>query len=442
MTGLTTRSGRRPAAIGAAGILAVLLSAAPANARLAERSQAQGPAPRLTLAQLVTPASRVESQGRLVRFALHGLVFFDTLTDLFQHIDGEAGRWRFESAAARQAFAEDLVRRGIESRVVSMETELPLELLLTHTRDELDAAVIAASGRADAVVFEGRHWRLTAAVYRDAFVRVRDRWSRSLNCWSASPSIPGRVLSNWYVIDEGIELYGAAYDSTEHFWQAVKYHPDVTVADLQRLLDAMRAVDWRPWLDSAGRRPGLLLRQRLRGGVPEAEPRRASGSTGSRPSWAASRRAGRSGARAPAADRPRARRRRRPSPRSHEKVLWGDLADVLHLVAIFAGRPGAAASPDVTTVREALVGQRFDAIYLSGYAGGRVGFLSAEFQALMLEIWKVKFLRIPRLGDVIRSTAGMRLDHFLNDGDSPDIPIPIYVGYLNRIREMAMETRP
>ena len=84
----------------------------------------------------------------------------------------------------------------------------------------------------------------------------------------------------------------------------------------------------------------------------------------------------------------------------------------------------------------------FDAIYLSGYAGGRVGFLSAEFQALMLEIWKVKFLRIPRLGDVIRSTAGMRLDHFLNDGDSPDIPIPIYVGYLNRIREMAMEARP
>ena len=32
------------------------------------------------------------------------------------------------------------MRRGIESRVVSMETELPLELLLTHTRAELDAA--------------------------------------------------------------------------------------------------------------------------------------------------------------------------------------------------------------------------------------------------------------------------------------------------------------
>jgi hypothetical protein len=111
-------------------------------------------------------------------------------------------------------------------------------------------------------------------------------------------------------------------------------------------------------------------------------------------------------------------------------------------VVAFAGRPGAAATPDVAKMREAIVGQRFDAVYLSGYAGGRVGFLSGEFQALMLEIWKVKFLRIPRLGDVIRSTAGVRLDHFLNDGDSPDIPIPIYVGYLNRIREMAMETRP
>jgi hypothetical protein len=55
----------------------------------------------------------------------------------------------------------------------------------------------------------------------------------------------------------------------------------------------------------------------------------------------------------------------------------------------------------------------------------------------MLEIWKTKYLAIPRLNEVIRSTAERRLDHFLDDGDSPDIPIPIYVGYLNRIREMA-----
>jgi hypothetical protein len=95
-------------------------------------------------------------------------------------------------------------------------------------------------------------------------------------------------------------------------------------------------------------------------------------------------------------------------------------------------------------VRASLAARHFDAVYLDGYAGGRIGFLSGEFQALMLEIWKTKFLKMPRLNEVIRSTAGVRLDHFLNDGDSPDIPIPIYVGYLNRIREMAMvmETKP
>jgi hypothetical protein len=29
------------------------------------------------------------------------------------------------------------------------------------------------------------------------------------------------------------------------------------------------------------------------------------------------------------------------------------------------------------------------------------------------------------------------LSHFLNDGDSPDIPIAVYVEYLNQIRELA-----
>jgi hypothetical protein len=47
-----------------------------------------------------------------------------------------------------------------------------------------------------------------------------------------------------------------------------------------------------------------------------------------------------------------------------------------------------------------------------------------------------------RFGDVIRSTRGIYLDHFLNDGDSPDIPIPIYVGFLNQIRELALRRKP
>ena len=431
---------RRPATPAVAAVVLVLWAGAPPSATAgAPLSQDQAPVSRLTLRQLVTPSSRVEAQGRLVRFALHGLIFFDTLEALFQFIDGEAARWPFDSAAARQAFAEGLLQRGVESRVVSMETELPLELLLTHTRGELQAAVTAASGGEGAVVFQGRQWRLTAAVYRDAFVRVRDRWSRSLNCWSASPSIPGRVLSNWYVIDEGIELYGATYDSTEHFWQAVKYHPDVTVADLRTLLETMRAVDWRPWLDVLASDRDFYFANAY---AVEFLKRNLSGE----------RLDGFHAGLAPLAPATRARAAQQRGSRASgaalaytpldEKVLWGDLADVLHLVVAFADRPGRPAPTAVAAVRRALVERRFDAVYLAGYADGRVGFLSAEFQALMLEIWKVKFLRIARLGDVLRATAGLRLDHFLNDGDSPDIPIPIYVGYLNRIRDIALETRP
>ena len=396
--------------------------------------------PRLTLRHLVDPASRIEVQGRLIRFALHAQVRFDTLDELFAFIDNEAGRWRFESPAARQAFAESLLRRGVESRVVSMEAELPLEIVLTHTRSEVERAVASATTRDAPLVFKGRHWQLTTAVYRDAFLRVRDRWSRSLNCWSASRSIPGRVLSNWFIIDEGIELFGATYDSTEHFWQAVKYHPDVTVGDLRTLVADLLAIDWRPWVEAMAADQDFyftnayaveflrrnLARERLEWFQAELGRVAAPGV----PARAAQQRIDR----APGAPI--------VFTSLDEKVLWGDLADVLHLIVSFGGRPASRAVPALAALREKLVARRFDAVYLTGYAGGRIGFLSREFQALMLEIWKVKFLKIPRLNEVIRSTAGVRLDHFLDDGDSPDIPIPIYVGYLNRIREMALEMRP
>lgn len=425
---------RRTAGRAVVAIVAVL--SATVAGPSAETAAAQPAAARLTLRQLVTPSARVETQGRLIRFALHGLIYFDTLDALFRHIDDEAGRWTFPSAAARQAFAAGLLRRGVESRVVSMETELPLELLLTHTRADVDAAITAVTG--GAAVFTGRHWQLPAAVYRGAFVAVRDRWSRSLNCWSASPSLPGRVLSNWYVIDEGITLYGASYDSTEHFWQAVKFHPDVTVGEVRTLLESMRTVEWRPWIDSLAADQAFyfanayaveflkrnLHRERLTwyhdelARVAPATPARTAQQRGT----------GAPGA--PLAFTP-----------LQEKILWGDLADVFHLVVAFADRPGRPAPAAVTAARDALIARQFDAIHLAGYGAGRMPFLSPEFQALMLEIWKVKFLQMPRFGDVLRSTAGVRLDHFLNDGDSPDIPIPVYVGYLNRIRDLAMETR-
>ena len=109
--------------------------------------QARSATARVTLRDLVDPGSRIEVQGRLIQFALLGQIRFDTLDDLFAYIDGQAGRWRFDSAAARQAFADGLMRRGVESRVVSMETELPLELVLTHTRADIERAVTSEKRR-------------------------------------------------------------------------------------------------------------------------------------------------------------------------------------------------------------------------------------------------------------------------------------------------------
>ena len=400
-------------------------------------SRAQTGAPRLTLQRLVDPASRVEVQDRSVRFALNGLVRFETLNELFAYIDVEAGKWKFGSASERAAFAGGLMRRGVESRIVSMDSELPLEVLLTHTRDELQRAVAALHTQSSPLVFAGRNWQLTLDAYRDALLRVRDRWTASLNCWSASPSIAGRVLSNWYVIDEGIALYGATYDSTEHFWQAVKYHPDVTTADLRSLLAAVASIDWRPWLESLRANQEFYLANAY------AVEFLTANMTRDRLMWfdAELARATRQDERARIAQQ-RSHRAPGTPPRftsMDEKVLWGDLADVLHLIVVFQGIDGSAQTPAIGAVRDLLVARHFDAIYLAGYEGGRVGFISPEFRALMLEIWKVKFLATPRFNEVIRSTVGVRLDHFLNDGDSPDIPIPVYVGYLNQIREMAVE---
>jgi hypothetical protein len=112
-----------------------------------------------------------------------------------------------------------------------------------------------------------------------------------------------------------------------------------------------------------------------------------------------------------------------------EKVVWGDLADVFHLVYVFS----AVGDP----IQKALEAKRFNAIY---FGDRRMGFISEEFRSLMLEIWRIKFLKMARFRDVIRSIPmEIRLSHFLNDGDSPDIPIPIYVEYLNQIRELAQD---
>jgi len=294
-----------------------------------------------------------------------------------------------------------------------MADERPLEVLLTHTAQEVKAAI----ARVKEPLPPG---------YAEMLLAVQEKWKHSLNCWSASSSIPGRVLSNWYPIEEGITLYGATYDSTEHFWQAVKYHPDVTVADLIALVDEMLKRDWTGWLKRLDDDPKTYLPHAY------AVEFLRHNLTGERLQWFKQelmRHQMWLDETARTAQQRFVKRDFKGLRFSafEEKVLWGDLADLFHLVYAF--------SLDNEPIRKILASQHFDAIYLGER---KMGFISEEFRSLMLEIWKVKYLEMPRFREVIASIpTGIRLEHFLNDGDSPDIPIPVYVEYLNQIREMA-----
>jgi hypothetical protein len=369
-------------------------------------------AQQIPLQALVTPSTTIVKDGHPVTFALHGFIEFKSLSELFPYIDSQAQRWRTSSGlddSARGELARDLLRRGIESRVISMTDERPLETLVTHTANELREAL--------SLVKEP-----VPTGYAEAFLAVQEKWKHSLNCWSAAPSIPARVLSNWYPIEEGIQLYGATYDSTEHFWQAVKYHPDTTIADLTDLLATLEHKDWRPWLARLDNDPKLYLPDAyavefLRHNLAPERLRwfhDQLAAHGLRPS-----------------DRVRLTQQRADASfrftAFEEKVLWGDLADLFHLVYTF--------SPPDDSIRKTLADHHFDGVYLGER---RMGFISEDYRSLMLEIWKVKYLQMPRFREVIRSIPiEIRLSHFLNDGDSPDIPIPIYVEYLNQIRDLA-----
>jgi len=374
--------------------------------------QARMHAEQLSLQAVVTPSTIILKDGRPVTFAVHGFIEFKSLAELFPYIELQTQRWKASGAldsAEQTSLARDLLHRGIESRVISMADERPLEALVTHTSDELRQAL----ARVKEPVPPG---------YAEEFLAVQEKWKHSLNCWSASPSIPGRVLSNWYPIEEGIQLYGATYDSTEHFWQAVKYHPDTSVAELTELIDALAHQDWSPWLARLGGDPTLylpnayaveFLRHNL---APE------------RLRWFRDELKGHG---LHPIDRVRLiQQRGNISFRFtayEEKVLWGDLADLLHLVYNFS-------LPD-DPIRKTLAARYFDGVYLGDR---KMGFISEEFRSLMLEIWKVKYLQMPRFREVISSIPiEIHLSHFLNDGDSPDIPIPIYIGYLNQIRDLA-----
>ena len=369
-------------------------------------------AQQIPLTALVTPSTVIMKNGHPVTFAVHGFIEFKSLAELPPYIDAQTKRWDVPgglSPEQRNQLAADLLRRGIESRVISMEDERPLETLVTHTSDELRVALAQVK-------------ETVPPGYAEAFLAVQEKWKHSLNCWSASPSIAGRVLSNWYPIEGGISLYGATYDSTEHFWQAVKYHPDVTVADLNTLIELLEQRDWSPWLARLDRDPAVYLPNAY------AVEFLRHNLTKDRLEWFRAELA----KQAPNSnEHARAAQQRGATPfrftAFEEKVLWGDLADVFHLVYVFSS------SDD--PIREKLAAKHFDGIYLGER---KMDFISEDFRSLMLEIWQVKYLKMARFREVISSIPmEIRLSHFLNDGDSPDIPIPVYVEYLNQIREMA-----
>jgi hypothetical protein len=367
----------------------------------------------ISLQSLVTPSTVIENDGHPVKFAVHGFIEFRSLAELFPYIESQTQRWKtstdFDETDRRQ-LRRDLLGRGIESRVISMADERPLETLITHTRDELQRALAQVK-------------EPTPDGYAEAFLAVQEKWKHSLNCWSASPSIQGRVLSNWYPIEEGIRLYGGTYDSTEHFWQAVKYHPDDTVAELTDLLGVMERRDWSSWLKRLDDDPKIYLLNAY------AVEFLRHNLTGERLRWFEEEMVRQS---VRSDEHARAAQQRGTKPfrftAYEEKVLWGDLADIFHLLYLFS-------TPD-DPIRKTLAEHHFDGVYLEGR---KMGFISQEFRALMLEIWKMKYLEMPRFGEVIRSIPlEIRLSHFLNDGDSPDIPIPVYIRYLNQIRDMAI----
>src|SRR5215831_1112228 len=95
---------------------------------------ALAPAQQISLQTLVTPSTTILKDGHPVTFALHGFIEFKALAELFPYIESQTHRWKLSDAEQR-SLARDLLHRGIESRVVSMVNEWPLEALITHTRD-------------------------------------------------------------------------------------------------------------------------------------------------------------------------------------------------------------------------------------------------------------------------------------------------------------------
>ena len=98
----------------------------------------------VSLQQLVTPSTVIVKNGQPVKVCAHAFIEFKSLAEMFPYIDSQTRRWNVPGGLddkQREQLAAELLREGVESRVISMEDERPLETLITHTREELQRAL-------------------------------------------------------------------------------------------------------------------------------------------------------------------------------------------------------------------------------------------------------------------------------------------------------------
>jgi hypothetical protein len=83
-------------------------------------------AEQISLQAIVTPSTTILKDGHPVTFALHGFIEFKTLAVLFPYIESQTQHWKTGlDSAGRKHLASELLRRGIESRVVSNDRRTP-----------------------------------------------------------------------------------------------------------------------------------------------------------------------------------------------------------------------------------------------------------------------------------------------------------------------------
>ena len=105
------------------------------------------PAQPLTLKSVVTPSTVIVKDGKPVTFAIHGFIEFKSLAEAFGYIEAQTKRWNGPGMAVdTHRLAQELLREAVESRVVSMVDERPLEALVTHTSERVARGDCAGEG--------------------------------------------------------------------------------------------------------------------------------------------------------------------------------------------------------------------------------------------------------------------------------------------------------